>query len=70
MRTLMASFIVSFGLLSGWASSNHDDWVPQDTLSNIDTALTFAHIKESPESYNGTILFLGGEVLRAKRMKV
>ncbi len=69
MRTLMASFIVYFGLLSGCASSYHDDWVPQDTLSKVDPALNFEQIKESPESYNGTTLFLGGEVLMAKRMK-
>jgi len=71
MHTLMASFMVYFFLilLSGCASDYRDEWVPQDMLSKIDSSLTFEHIKESPESYNGTTLFLGGEVLRAKRMK-
>ena len=71
MRTLFTPAIVSFGipLLLGCASSYHDDWVPQDTLSKVDPSLTFEQIKESPESYKGTTLFLGGEVLMAKRMK-
>ncbi len=71
MRPRFVSSIASFGLLllPGCASNYHDDWIPQDMLSKIDSALTFEQIKEAPYSHIGTTFLLGGEVLMAKRMK-
>ncbi len=71
MRNLFAPAIayLSLPLLLGCASSYQDEWFPPDTLSKIDQSLTFEHIKESPDSYTGTTVLVGGEVLRAKRMK-
>lgn len=35
----------------------------------IDRTLTFAQLKESPESHRGKVVLFGGEVLSAKRLK-
>lgn len=71
MRTNVATaFCLYFALsLFGCASTYHEEWLPKNTLSKVDSALTFKQIKESPESHTGKVLLLGGEVLTAKRMK-
>ena len=37
--------------------------------SHIDKNLTFTEVLASPESYTGRLLLLGGEILKAKRLK-
>lgn len=53
-------------LLAGCASSGV---VPDALQSQLDQALTFPQIREQPESYQGHLVVLGGEVLSAKRLK-
>jgi outer membrane lipoprotein len=43
--------------------------VPPSMESQVDKRLTFAQLKESPDSYRGHLIVLGGAVLSAKRLK-
>ncbi|MBI4400431.1 MAG: Slp family lipoprotein [Nitrospirae bacterium] len=53
-------------LLSACASYNV---VPASLESQLDRTLTFSQLKESPNSYKGRLVVLGGETLAAKRLK-
>ena len=53
-------------LLSGCASTS---FIPASLQTQVDQTLTFSQLKESPDSYRGRLLVLGGEVLTAKRLK-
>ncbi len=56
-------------LLSLSACATHqaaDEGAVQDP---IDRTLTFAQLKDTPDTYRGKLLELGGEVLAAKRLK-
>lgn len=43
--------------------------VPAALQAQLDKTLTFPLLRESPDSYRGHLLVLGGEVLSAKRLK-
>lgn len=43
--------------------------VPASLEAQLDKTLTFSQIRDSPDSYRGHLLVLGGEVLSAKRLK-
>ena len=62
-RISIGSGIVGAALLSGCASTG---FIPASLQSQIDRNLTFSHLQASPESYQGRIVLLGGEVLMAK----
>jgi outer membrane lipoprotein len=53
-------------LLAGCASG---DVVPAALQAQLDKTLTFPQLRESPDSFRGHLLVLGGEVLSAKRLK-
>lgn len=53
-------------LMSGCASQLV---VPDELEPLIDRRVTFHEVVEAPDSYQGRILVLGGEVLKAKRLK-
>ncbi|MBK9305652.1 MAG: Slp family lipoprotein [Nitrospira sp.] len=53
-------------LMSGCASHRV---VPDELETMIDRTVTFREVIEVPESYQGRILVVGGEVLKAKRLK-
>ena len=42
---------------------------PPALQNQVEPALTFAQIKDAPDSYRGKTVMLGGEVLTAKRLK-
>jgi outer membrane lipoprotein len=54
-------------LLAGCASSG--DVVPESLEPQVDKTVTFNQIMESPDSYRGKVVVLGGEVLKAKGLK-
>lgn len=58
--------MLSVWLLPGCAASTV---VPPQLQEQVDRQLTFSQLKESPESYRGRLVVLGGEVLSAKRLK-
>jgi outer membrane lipoprotein len=43
--------------------------ISEDLESHIDKNLTFKEVLTSPESYKGHLILLGGEILKAKRLK-
>jgi len=53
-------------LLSACTTNNV---IPPSLKGQVDENVTFSQIKESPESYHGRVVILGGEVLSAKRLK-
>ena len=53
-------------LIAGCASQRV---VPDELEPLVDRAVTFAEVVAAPESYQGRVLVLGGEVLKAKRLK-
>lgn len=53
-------------LVSGCAPTSD---IPASLQTQVDQTLTFSQLKESPPSYKGRLLLLGGEVLTAKRLK-
>jgi len=59
--------LITLLILSAGCAS--DNVVPPSLKTQVDENLTFAQIKESPDSYRGRIVVLGGEVLSAKRLK-
>lgn len=53
-------------LIAGCASQRV---VPDELEPLVDRTVTFAEVIAAPESYQGRVLVLGGEVLKAKRLK-
>ena len=43
--------------------------IPETLESHLDKNLTFTDVLTSPESYKGRLILLGGEILKAKRLK-
>ena len=44
-------------------------FIPASLQSQVDRSLTFSQLKDSPDSYRGRLIVLGGAVLTAKRLK-
>jgi outer membrane lipoprotein len=63
---LIAALAVPCTAASGCAANTV---VPASLQKQVDEHLTFAQIKDSPDSYRGRLVVLGGEVLSAKRLK-
>ena len=57
--------LVLSGLLAGCAAPV----LPASLQLQVDRTLTFAQLKDSPDSYRGRLVIVGGEVLSAKRLK-
>ncbi|TAJ26482.1 MAG: hypothetical protein EPO64_06380 [Nitrospirae bacterium] len=69
MRNTQLAFLaclVTATFLPGCASSTV---IPAAFQQQLDRTLTFRQLKESPDSYQGRLVVLGGEVLSAKRLK-
>ncbi|WP_447973565.1 Slp family lipoprotein [Nitrospira sp. Kam-Ns4a] len=62
IRTLVSGAL----LLCGCAA---DPVVPSSLKPRLNERLTFADLKESPQTYSGQLVVLGGEVLSAKVLK-
>jgi outer membrane lipoprotein len=60
--------VVSLSLVATGCSSSPAG-IPEALEPQIDTNLTFKEVLTSPESYTGHLILLGGEILRAKRLK-
>lgn len=58
--------LLGAAILAGCASGSV---IPASLQAQIDKSLTFAQLRETPDSYRGHMLVLGGEVLSAKRLK-
>jgi len=56
--------ITAWVLLVSSGCAPTDDW-----LGNRTSSLTFAQLKEAPDTYRGQTIIVGGKVLSAKRLK-
>lgn len=65
MQILQALLVVMAVMAAGCATSV----IPETLAPQIDQAVTFNQIVESPDSYRGKIVVLGGEILKAKALK-
>jgi outer membrane lipoprotein len=52
-----------------WAGCTSSDVIPDSLEPQIDKNLTFDQVIQSPDSYRGRTFVVGGEVLRARRLK-
>lgn len=59
-------FVLLTLVLSGCSSHSI---VPETLEAQVDKTLTFPELIASPESYQGRVVVVGGEVLKAKRLK-
>ena len=66
IRLLVLFLSLTLFVWSGCASS---DVFPESLEPQIDKNLTFEQVLESPDSYRGRVFVVGGEVLKAKRLK-
>lgn len=62
-RWVVISSLVSMGCSSSPVG------IPEALEPQIDKNLTFKEVLTSPESYKGQLILLGGEILKAKRLK-
>jgi outer membrane lipoprotein len=64
---LKISMVVLSLTTAGCSSS--PSGIPESLEPQIDKNVTFAEVLASPESYKGRLILLGGEILKAKRLK-
>ena len=65
LRCTYKRVVLAMLLLAGCSSTSI---IPEPLESQIDKSVTFSQLLESPDSYRGKVLVLGGEVLKAKAM--
>lgn len=65
MRILQSLVIGMAAVAAGCATPV----IPESLEPQIDKAVTFSQIVESPESYRGKVVVVGGEILKAKALK-
>ena len=67
------SSIARFGLLSAaiflLSGCAGQSIIPLDIEKQVDSTLSFTHVKEAPTTHQGKVLILGGEVLDATRLR-
>lgn len=69
MRILRLAFLTCLATTTSLMGCVGADVIPAPLRQQLDRTLTFSQIKESPDSYRGRLVVLGGEVLSAKRLK-
>lgn len=65
MRTLQYLMIGMTAVAAGCATPV----IPESLEPQVDKAVTFNQIVESPDSYRGKVVVVGGEILKAKALK-
>ena len=66
-RNLVLLFCL--GVFCAGCSTPYKNTLPPALAEHIELSLTFPQIIESPESFKGKLVILGGQVLMAKRLK-
>lgn len=62
-------FLLCLAALFAGCSTPYKNTLPPALAEHIEHSLTFPQIKESPESFKGKLVILGGQVLEAKRLQ-
>ena len=63
------AWLLIAAFMSSACSTQKASFVPPAIKDQINWTLSFEQIKESPSTYQGSVVLLGGEVLSAKRFK-
>jgi outer membrane lipoprotein len=69
MRIVRTRSWLLLGLSSLLSACISTPVVPPPLESQVDPTLTFAQVRDTPDSYRGRMLVIGGEVLAARRVK-
>ncbi len=64
----MFAVVVGFLTLSTGCTQPYKATLPSDLTTQLNDALSFAQIKESPDEHRGKLVILGGQILSAKRL--
>ena len=67
--TFPATAFVSLWLIATGCTTSYRATLPPDLTNRVEPSLTFSQIKESPDSYKGKLIILGGQILEAKRLQ-
>ena len=62
-------FLFCLGAFCAGCSTPYQSTLPPALAEHIEHSLTFPQLKESPDSFKGKLVILGGQVLAAKRLK-
>ena len=57
--------VMMIGMLAVTAGCASTSVIPESLEQQVDKSVTFSQVLESPDSYRGKVVLLGGEVLRA-----
>ena len=63
------AFLLIMTVMLSCCSTQKTSFIPPTLTRQIDYTVSFEQIKESPATYQSTVVMLGGEVLTAKRLK-
>jgi len=66
LRDLLGCVVPGLVWLGGCASSSME--IPEALQNQVEPGITFSQILQHPESYQGKMIMLGGEVLSARRL--
>ena len=66
VRTFLLGCAITTLAVTGCSSSRV---IPERLVPFVDRTVTFRQVLDTPDSYTGRVLVLGGEVLKAKRLK-
>lgn len=66
LKDLIGCMVLLLGWVGGCTSSSMA--IPETLQSQIDPGITFSQLFQRPESFQGKMVVLGGEVLSAKRL--
>ena len=66
---LLTIVVLSGFVLFSYGCTNRPNVVPERLEGKVDRNLRFATIKPNPESYKGTLMLLGGQVLSSEPVK-
>jgi outer membrane lipoprotein len=63
------AFLLVIVTMLQWSGCSSSTVIPDQLEPQIDKSLTFDQVIQSPDSYRGRTFVVGGEVLRARRLK-
>lgn len=69
MRLFGSTRMLMIALLLDGCASTYNAGFPQEAQDQVDKTVSFAQVKKSPLSAEGTVIIVGGEVLSATRLK-
>ena len=69
MISIRLAFLLIVTVMLSGCSTPKTSFIPPTLKRQIDFTISFEQIKESPSTYQRSVVILGGEVLSAKRLK-